>query len=212
MIYLYFVSLSLSPIRERMTLSLLNVIPSYTDGAVDQICPCVSDFLGRSSLSRIYHSYEEFTIAGEGLHANFDLCSVLMAIEPWGFFSVPHLLWHGASVYDGHLRGPVTLTPIAERFALELSLPVLRLWCFAAGIRTRTQSPACEANALTHCATATAGGCEDRIQLCWVNMHATLTTTKTISVEITDLLSVKTCFEIHLFIINRHIAFHDVDN
>ena len=41
--------------------------------------------------------------------ANFDLCSALMAIEQWGFFSVLHLLWHGASVYDGHLRGPVTL-------------------------------------------------------------------------------------------------------
>ena len=45
-----------------------------------------------------------------------------MAIEHWGFFSVPHLLWHGASVYNGHLRGPVILTPIAERFKVELSL------------------------------------------------------------------------------------------
>ena len=32
--------------------------------------------------------------------ANFDLCSALTAIEQWGFFSVPHLLWHGASVYS----------------------------------------------------------------------------------------------------------------
>ena len=44
--------------------------------------------------------------------------------EQWGFFSVPHLLWHGASVFNGHLRGPVTLTPIAERSAVELSRPV----------------------------------------------------------------------------------------
>ena len=29
-----------------------------------------------------------------------------------------------AFVYTGHLRGPVTLTPIAERLAVELSLPV----------------------------------------------------------------------------------------
>ena len=36
--------------------------------------------------------------------ANFDLCSALMAIEQWGFYCVPHLLWHGASVYNGHLR------------------------------------------------------------------------------------------------------------
>ena len=55
--------------------------------------------------------------------ANFDLCSALIAIEQWRFFSVPHLLWHGASVYNGHLRGPVTFTLIAERLAMELSLP-----------------------------------------------------------------------------------------
>ena len=29
--------------------------------------------------------------------ANFDLCSALMAIEQWEFFSVPHLLRHGSS-------------------------------------------------------------------------------------------------------------------
>ena len=42
--------------------------------------------------------------------ANFDLCSALIAIEQWGFFSVPHLLWQGASVYHGLLRGPVIHT------------------------------------------------------------------------------------------------------
>ena len=31
-------------------------------------------------------------------------------IETWGFFSVPHLLLLGASVYNGFLRGPVTPT------------------------------------------------------------------------------------------------------
>ena len=74
--------------------------------------------------------------------ANFDLlCSALMAIEQWGFFSVPHLLWHGASVYNCHLRGSVTHTPITERLAavstcfydLGLSLlgfehPTIRFW------------------------------------------------------------------------------------
>ena len=44
----------------------------------------------------------------------------LMAIVQSGFFSVPHLLWHGASVYNGHLRGPMTLSPYAERLAVEL--------------------------------------------------------------------------------------------
>ena len=54
----------------------------------------------------------------------FDICSALMAIEHWGFFSMPHLLWHEASVYNGHLRGPVTLTHIVENSAVERSLPV----------------------------------------------------------------------------------------
>ena len=46
--------------------------------------------------------------------AKFYIYSTPMAIEQWEFFSVPHLLWHGTSVYNGHLLGPVTLTPIAE--------------------------------------------------------------------------------------------------
>ena len=45
----------------------------------------------------------------------FDLCSALMAIETLGFFSVSYLLWHGAFVDDGHIRGHATLSPIAER-------------------------------------------------------------------------------------------------
>ena len=49
--------------------------------------------------------------------AKFYICSALMA-------SVLHLLRHGASVYCGHLQGPLTLTHFAERSAVELSLPV----------------------------------------------------------------------------------------
>ena len=56
--------------------------------------------------------------------ANFEICSALMAIEQWVFFNVPHLLWHGSTLYNGHLRGHVTLTPVAELLAVELSLPV----------------------------------------------------------------------------------------
>ena len=55
-------------------------------------------------------------------------CLAPVAIEQWGFFSVPHLLWQGASVKNGHLWGPVTLTPIVERLAVELSLPVFTTW------------------------------------------------------------------------------------
>ena len=69
--------------------------------------------------------------------ANFDLFSALMAIEQWGFFSVPHLLWHRASVYFKivYLRGLMTLTPIAELLTVELSLPILTT-SVTASIRT----------------------------------------------------------------------------
>ena len=62
--------------------------------------------------------------------ANFDLC----AIEQWGFSRVPHLLytWHPFIM----VRGPVTLSPIAERVAVKLSLPGFRLRSVAVGIRT----------------------------------------------------------------------------
>ena len=40
------------------------------------------------------------------------------------FHSLP-MKGYKASIYNGHLRGPVTLTPNAEHLSVELSLPVL---------------------------------------------------------------------------------------
>ena len=40
----------------------------------------------------------DVAITGEGLQ---NLCLALMAIEQWGFFSVPHLLWHASSLAKG---------------------------------------------------------------------------------------------------------------
>ena len=85
--------------------------------------------------------------------ANFDLCSTLMAYEQWVFFSVPHLLWHGATVYNGNFRGPVTLTPFAERLVVQMSLPVFTTKV-CRGWDSNTEPSACEANTLTRCATA----------------------------------------------------------
>ena len=73
----------------------------------------------------------------QGRVANFDLCSALMAIEQWGFISMPHILRHRASICNGHLWWPVTLTLIAEHLAVELSLPfVFWLSSIVAWIRT----------------------------------------------------------------------------
>ena len=47
----------------------------------------------------------------------FDLYSASIATEQWGFSNVPHLLWRGSNLYNCQFRGPVTLSPIAERLA-----------------------------------------------------------------------------------------------
>ena len=78
---------------------------------------------GLSSHMRIFHSYGDVIITGEGLQF-FTFTRHSWQLSSEGFLSVPHLLWHGASVFNGHLRGPVTVTPIAERLEVELSLPV----------------------------------------------------------------------------------------
>ena len=74
--------------------------------------------------------------------STFNLISALVVIEQWGFFNLQHLLWHGPTLYNGHHWGSVTLTPVAERLTVELSLPILsrpgiKPWTFA-----------CKANAI----------------------------------------------------------------
>ena len=59
-------------------------------------------------------------------------------IEQWRFFSVPHLLWQGPTVYNGHLRWPVTLTLVAERLAVQLLLTVLTTMLRSVGTDIRT--------------------------------------------------------------------------
>lgn len=54
-------------------------------------------FWGFSSDSIIFHLYGAITIAGEALQ--------ISTYAQHSFFSVPHPLWHGTPVYDGHLRG-----------------------------------------------------------------------------------------------------------
>ena len=53
-----------------------------------------------SSHSRIFHSF------GDVIRLQILLAT--MAIEQCGFFSMPHLMWYGASIYNSHLRGPLT--------------------------------------------------------------------------------------------------------
>ena len=101
-----------------------------------------------------FHSFGDTPIAGEWVQ-KIDQYSTLMVIEQWGFFSVPHELWHRASVYNGHLRGPLTLTPNAERLATVLSLLVLTS-NVCRHLDSNSQPSACVVNALTHGANAAA--------------------------------------------------------
>jgi hypothetical protein len=57
-----------------------------------------------TSRSRIFHLYGDITFTGEGLQ-NLGLCSALRAFEKGGIFIVPHLLWHGASVFPVSSEG-----------------------------------------------------------------------------------------------------------
>ena len=41
-----------------------------------------------------------------------------------------HLMLHALTVYNGHLQGPVTLTPVVERLAVDLSPTVLTILVF----------------------------------------------------------------------------------
>jgi hypothetical protein len=47
----------------------------------------------------------DVTKTSEGLQ-NVGLCSALRVFEKWGIFIVPHLLWHGTSVFQFSSEGP----------------------------------------------------------------------------------------------------------
>ena len=59
--------------------------------------------------------------------SNFDLYCAFMAIEQWGFVRMPHLQ-RGASVYNGHIRGP-TKHACCVAFGRWLLLP-----CFTTSV------------------------------------------------------------------------------
>ena len=98
-------------------------------------------------LFAVFLPLENFSLTWRRHHyrwrrANFDLRSAIKSIEKWGFFSVPPLQLLGASIYNGHLWGHMIPTPIVERWAVELSLPVLTT-SVCCGWDSNTQLSAC---------------------------------------------------------------------
>ena len=65
-----------------------------------------------------------------------------MAIEQRGFSGVQHLLLYWSSLHNGHLRGPMTLTPVAERLGLRLSVAVLTTYIGLSRLGNEPRSPA----------------------------------------------------------------------
>ena len=68
--------------------------------------------------------------------AKFDLCSVLMTIEQWGFFNAPHLLWHGLILYMVISEDPWHSHLLPSVWQWSCYYLFLRLRSFATGDRT----------------------------------------------------------------------------
>ena len=68
--------------------------------------------------------------------ANFDLYSALMAIQQWGFFSVPYLLWQVTSACNGHSEDLLHSHLLSRVWQWSCHCLFLRPRSFAAGIRT----------------------------------------------------------------------------
>ena len=101
---------------------------------------CLGFFVPLENFSLVWRRHHYRWMA-----ANFDLYSVFMTSEQWGFFSVPHLLWHESPLI-------MVVSEDPRNLAVELSLPV---YYVCRGWISNTQPSACEANAVTYCVTAT---------------------------------------------------------
>ena len=101
--------------------------------------------MGFSSHSRIFHSFREITITGDFFIYTRHTWPLSSEDFLTCIFNLPHLLWQGPTLYNGHLQAPVTLTPWSRVFgsgALSTCLNDLGLsW---PGIELRF--PVCAAN------------------------------------------------------------------
>ena len=127
-------------------------------------------FFGGFAHSRIFHSFGEITITGEFFTYTRHTWPLSSEDFLTCIFNLPDLLWHGPTLYNGHLRAPVTLTPCSQVFGsgtvttcfndLGLSWPGLEL-----------QSPACEENS-TYLSRWSGIVYEKQFQ-CWISENVT---------------------------------------
>ena len=87
---------------------------------------CLSVCLSLPVPLETIHSYGDVTTTGWGVQ------SLTYSWHSWPLSTegslACHTYWDTGHpiIYNGHLRGPVKLSPIAERLAVELSLPVFK--------------------------------------------------------------------------------------
>ena len=98
---------------------------------------------GFTSLPKIFHSYGDVTITSEGLHI------LTFSRHSWPLINEGSLACHTYCDTVHHLRGPVTLPPVAVRSIVELSL-LSRLRSVATEDRTRIVRMRGEALPLSH--------------------------------------------------------------
>ena len=67
---------------------------------------------------------ENFSLIWKRHHCRWRAANFTYARHSWPLMFM-------MAVYDGHLRGPVTLSPIAERLVVKLSLPVFTTWVYS---------------------------------------------------------------------------------
>ena len=81
----------------------------------------------------IFHSYEDYHYWWRDANFTYARHTRTLSIEG---SVLKHLMRHGASICDGDLRGPMTLTPVAERWQWSFHYLFLRIRSVAAWIRT----------------------------------------------------------------------------
>ena len=101
---------------------------------------------------RIVHSFGYDTIIGENLRILIYARHLLFWSSEGSLAYHTYCYTARASIYHCHLRGTVTLIPVAELLAVELSLPGFTTQV-CRGLDSNTKPSACDLNALTDCAT-----------------------------------------------------------
>ena len=104
------------------------------------------------ALEKFWHKWRRHHCRQRAADLLLDLFLSFMAIEHWGFFSVPHILLYGTFVYkvisEDLWRSRMLPTVICGTDITFVTAYICRLW------NSNTQPFVCQANTLTDCVIA----------------------------------------------------------